>query len=100
MPPQQIPCSHTLADAFSLFALFSTPVSFVFSSLRTLCAKHRGCGVPLRHLRALRACPFFRRASALPFAFILSPLYFHQLTNPSSSRIDLQHLCFHSFTNP
>jgi len=33
----------------------------------------------------------------LPF---LSPLYFHQLTNPSSSRIDLQHLCFHSFTNP
>src|SRR5882762_4022610 len=33
----------------------------------------------------------------LPF---LSPLYFPQLTNPSSSRIDLQHLCFHSFTNP
>jgi len=32
--------------------------------------------------------------------FFLSALYFHQLTNPPSSRIDLQHLCFHSFTNP
>src|SRR5712672_2410340 len=42
MPPHQTPCSHTLADSFSLFALFSTPVSFVFSSLRTLCAKHPG----------------------------------------------------------
>jgi len=30
----------------------------------------------------------------------LRPLYFHQLTNPSSSRIDLQHLCFHALTNP
>ena len=99
-PLQQIPCSHSLPDSFSLFALFSTLASFVFNNLRTLFPKHRGCGVPLRHLRALRARPFFRRASALPFAFILSPLYFHQLTNPSSSRIDLQHLCFHSFTNP
>src|SRR6266404_3839736 len=44
MPPQQIPCSHTLADSFSLFALFSTLASFVFNSLRTLFAKHRGWG--------------------------------------------------------
>src|SRR5712671_3495304 len=46
-------------------------------------APARSSGGPLRYL--------------LPF---LSPLYFHQLTNPSSSCIDLQHLCFHSFTNP
>ena len=31
------------------------------------------------------------RGPRLPF---LSPLYFHQLTNPSSSRIDLQHSLF------
>ena len=45
LPPQQIPCSHTLADSFSLFALFSTLASFVFNDLRTLFAKHRGVGV-------------------------------------------------------
>src|SRR5882762_875144 len=44
MPPLQIPYSHTLADSFSLFALFSTFASFVFNSLRTLFAKHRGWG--------------------------------------------------------
>src|SRR5712672_4661869 len=69
MSPPQAPCSHTLADSFSLFALFSTLASFVFNSLRTLFAKHRGYGVPLRHLRALRA-------SALSFAVILWPLLF------------------------
>jgi len=93
MPLQQIPCSQTLADSFSLFALFSPLASFVFNTLRTLSAKHRGYGVPLRHLRALRA-------SALSFAVILWPLYFHPLTNPSSSRVDLQHSLFHALTNP
>src|SRR6267154_6873173 len=44
MPPLQIPYSHTLADSFSLFALFSTFASFVFNGLRTLFAKHRGWG--------------------------------------------------------
>src|SRR5258708_153055 len=34
-----------------------------------------GVGVPLRHVRALRACPFFRRASALPFPFFGAPLF-------------------------
>src|SRR3979409_2486087 len=66
-PPRQILCSHTLADSFSLFALFSTLASFVFNSLRTLCAKHRGCGVPLRHAPRLCVpiCIFCR-----PFIFI------------------------------
>ena len=76
MPPLQILCSQTLADSFSLFALFSTLPSLVFNSLRTLCAKRRGVGGTLRHLRALRACPFFRRASALSFAVILWLLLF------------------------
>src|SRR5882762_5332819 len=47
MPPLQIPYSHTLADSFSLFALFSTLASFVFNNLRTLFAKHPGVGVAL-----------------------------------------------------
>src|SRR5882762_10561034 len=60
MPPQQIPCSHTLADSCSLFALFSTLASFVFNNLRTLCAKHRGCGY-LCDISApsVIICPFF-----------------------------------------
>ena len=74
-PPRQILCSHTLADSFSLFALFSPLASFVFNRLRTLCAKHRGWGLPLRHLRVLRACPFFRRASALPLPLFVAPLF-------------------------
>jgi len=36
----------------------------------------------------------YRRVSALSFAVFLSPLYFHPLTNPSSSRIDLQRSLF------
>src|SRR3977135_4229650 len=92
MLSQQIPCSYTLAGSFSLFALFSTLASFVFNNLRTLFPKHRGVG----YLCDISA-PSAPLRYHLPF---LSPLYFHQLTNPSSSRIDLQHLCFHSFTNP
>src|SRR6267378_7829701 len=92
MPPKQILCSHTLADSFSLFALFSPLASFVFNSLRTLFAKHRGWGTSATSPRPPRLC-------VITCSF-LRPLYFHRLTNPSSSCIDLQHLCFHSFTNP
>jgi hypothetical protein len=60
LPRQQIPCSHTLADSFSLFALFSTLASFVFNSLRTLCAKHRGCGYLCDiSARSVIVCRFF-----------------------------------------
>jgi len=86
LPPQQIPCSHTLADSSSLFALFSALASFVFSNLRTLFAKHRGCG----YLCDISA-PSAPLRYHLPF---LPPLYFYPLTNPSSSRIDLQHSLF------
>src|SRR3981189_808645 len=63
MLSQQTPCSHTLADSFSLLALFSTLASFVFNILRTLCAKHRGWGY-LCDISALSASqryhsPFF-----------------------------------------
>jgi len=95
--PQQIPCSQTFADSFSLLALFSTFASFVFSTLRTLFAKHRGVGVPLRHLRA---CPFFRRASALSLAFFCRPFIFIRLQIPSRRASIRNILCFHALTNP
>src|SRR5882762_8327966 len=94
MPPLQIPCSHTLADSFSLFALFSTLASFVFNNLRTLCAKHRGVGY-LCHISAPSAPA---RSSGGPLRYHLplscGSFYFHPLTNPLSSRIDLQHSLF------
>src|SRR5712671_4548089 len=79
---RQIPCSHTLADSFSLFALFSTLASFVFNNLRTLSAKHRGYGVPLRHLRALRACVIICRYLVAPLfsSTYKSPLDAHRFT--------------------
>src|SRR5207245_5825868 len=89
-----------LADSFSLLALFSTFASFVFNNLRTLFAKHRGCGVPLRHLRALRACPFFRRASALSLAFFWGPFVFIHLQIPPRRASICNILCFHALTNP
>src|SRR5882762_1923269 len=67
MPWLQIPCSHTLADSFSLFALFSTLASFVFNNLRTLCAKHRGCGY-LCHIAAPSAPA---RSSGGPLRYLL-----------------------------
>src|SRR5882762_9680534 len=94
MPPLQIPCSHTLADSFSLFALFSTLASFVFNNLRTLCAKHRGVG----YLCNISAPSAPARSSGGPLRYHLplscGPFYFHPLTNSSSSRIDLQHSLF------
>src|SRR5882762_3110154 len=65
---------------FSLGALFDVRL-VCFQYLADSLCKTPGGGVPLRHLRALRACPLFRRASALSFAVILSPLCFHGLTN-------------------
>src|SRR5882757_2565444 len=59
----------------------------LFSIACGLFLQNTGGGVPLRHLRALRA-------SALSFAVILWPVLFHPLTNPSSPRIDLQHSLF------
>src|SRR5882762_9672018 len=65
---------------FSLGALFDVRL-VCFQYLADSFCKTPGGGVPLRHLRALRACPFYRRVSALSFAAFLSPLCFHGLTN-------------------
>jgi len=72
-----------------------------------------GWGVPLRHLRVLRACPFFRRASALPFAFFVAPLFSstyksllvaHRFATSLFSFIYKslfpQPLCIHIYTKP
>src|SRR6266403_4509411 len=60
---------------FSLGALFDVRL-ICFQYLADSFCKTPGGGVPVPHLRALRACPFFRRASALSFAVILWLLLF------------------------
>ena len=72
----------------------------LFSIACGLFVQNTGGGVPLRHLRALRACPFFRRASALPLAFFCRPFIFIHLQIPSRRASICNILCFHAPTNP
>ncbi len=82
MPHQQIPCSHTLADSFSLLALFSTRPSFVFSSLRTLFAKYPGWGW-LCNISALSAPAHSAVASQrYHFPFFAVPLFSSTYKSP------------------
>src|SRR5712671_4707038 len=82
MPHQQIPCSHTLADSFSLLALFSTRPSFVFSSLRTLFAKYPGWGW-LCNISALSAPAHSAVASQrYHFPFFAVPLFSSAYKSP------------------
>jgi hypothetical protein len=105
MPHQQIPCSHTLADSFSLFALFSTLASFVFNNLRTLFAKHRGCG----YLCDISALPAPARSAGgsrrYHCRYFVAPLFcrpfiFIHLQFPPHRASICNTLCFHPLTNP
>src|SRR6266481_352985 len=105
MPHQQIPCSHTLADSFSLFALFSTLASFVFNNLRTLFAKHRGCG----YLCDISALPAPARSAGgsrrYHCRYFVAPLFcrpfiFIHLQIPPHRASICNTLCFHPLTNP
>ena len=72
----------------------------LFSAACGLFVQNTGGGVPLRLSPRPPRLPVLQAGLCVIICLFLSPLYFHPLTNPSSSRIDLQHLCFHSFTNP
>ena len=111
MPPQQIPCSHTLADSFSLFALFSTLASFVFNSLRTLFAKHRGVGYlcdisapsaparssggPLRYHLPFFAPPLF---SSTYKSLLIAHRFATSLFSRTYKSLFPQPLCIHIYT--
>src|SRR5882762_7946093 len=84
---------------FSLGALFDVRL-VCFQYLADSFCKTPGGGVPLRHLRALRACPFFRRASSLSLAFFCRPSIFIHLQIPPRRVSICNILCFHALTNP
>ena len=106
--------SPTLANDFSFrltlaFAPFQPLLSCcarcfpsksrVLRPLRTLCAKHRGYGVP-QTFPALRACPFFRRASAFSLVFFCRSFIFIHLQIPPRRASICNVLCFQALTNP
>jgi len=109
--------SRFASSFWCLPAIFSAGKSCALTLLRTLCTlfcspvvcfqyladsfcKIPGVGVPLRHLRALCACPSAGGSQRYHLPFVLSLLYFHTFTNCSRKPIDLQHPSFHPLTNP